>query len=99
LKPCGICDNCINQKTFEITKTEFDNIAAFILEAVKQRPVSIHNLIHDGRNINKQKLWKVINFLQAEQKASGIKRRQYLSRKLPDKMDKPIIDKIKKGPR
>jgi ATP-dependent DNA helicase RecQ len=68
LKPCGICDNCINQKTLEITKTEFDNIAAFILDAVKQRPVSIHKLIHDGRNINKQKLWKVINFLQAEQK-------------------------------
>ncbi|MEJ7672020.1 MAG: hypothetical protein WKF59_04780 [Chitinophagaceae bacterium] len=26
IKPCGICDNCINEKVLIISKTEFENI-------------------------------------------------------------------------
>ncbi|MEO6718827.1 MAG: RecQ family ATP-dependent DNA helicase, partial [Ferruginibacter sp.] len=68
VRPCGICDNCINKKSTEITKDEFDIIAAYIFEAVKLKPLPIGELLKDGRSFNKQKFWKVVNFLQGEQK-------------------------------
>jgi ATP-dependent DNA helicase RecQ len=68
IKPCGICDNCFSKKTVTITTTEFSEIASYIIDAVKQRPARINDLLHSQKKINKQKLWKVIDFLQAEQK-------------------------------
>ena len=75
LKPCGICDNCINQKALTISQEEFDRIAARITEAAAANS-TITQMLTGAGIIGKEKIWKVMNFLIAEEKisieASGI---------------------------
>jgi ATP-dependent DNA helicase RecQ len=68
VKPCGICDNCINQKSLVIDKEEFEKIAKFIATQLEPHPLSIVEVLKGASGLKKEKLWKVINFLQAEKK-------------------------------
>lgn len=66
LKPCGICDNCLRQKSITISKEEFETIHSFILDIVKKEPLPVKELLQKLNGIKKEKAWKVIEFIQAE---------------------------------
>jgi ATP-dependent DNA helicase RecQ len=69
VKPCGVCDNCINEKEIVISKTEFENIVAEI-KKFTDVPVSSNVLLKNINTFKKEKVWKVLNYLQAENKIS-----------------------------
>ncbi|CAN5709213.1 RecQ family ATP-dependent DNA helicase [soil metagenome] len=68
VQPCKICDNCISQTSLEINKEEFEIIVDYILKSVKDRSIAINKLMENVSRIKKEKLWKVINYLQSERK-------------------------------
>ena len=72
-KPCGICDNCINEKDLVLSKEEFETIAAGITDLIKANPLPAKLLEEKLIGIKKAKLWKVINFLQSENKLAVTK--------------------------
>jgi len=78
MKDCGICDNCLRKKTIMISKEEFDTIHQRILHLVKSEALQSRDLLNKLSDIKKEKAWKVIEFLQAENKieldAKGIVR-------------------------
>jgi ATP-dependent DNA helicase RecQ len=67
-KPCGICDNCINKKDQIISKEEFELISNKILSAVDSQPMPVKDIQVLLKAVKKDKLWKVLDFLQAEKK-------------------------------
>jgi len=67
-KPCGICDNCLSKKSGPMTKEEFDAIQLQITQWVKAESVPTQELIGRFSGIRREKLWEVINYLQAENK-------------------------------
>lgn len=68
IKSCGICDTCIKQKLTPLNNEEFTAIEKQIRQAVAEGPLTINNLILHIKQVNKSKLWQVIDFLQAEEK-------------------------------
>ncbi len=68
VKACGICDNCINQKDVVISKEEFELINRHIFNLIGQTTLPVKDLINQLKQYKKEKLWKVINYLQAEKK-------------------------------
>lgn len=68
IKACGICDNCINQKDVVITKEEFERINQHILNLVSQNHIPVKELINKSKQYKKEKLWKVMHYLQSEKK-------------------------------
>lgn len=70
IKPCGICDNCINEKNIVVTNTEFENIA-FTIKRLTEKEAQLPDFIFKNLPaIKKEKVWKVLNYLQAENKVS-----------------------------
>jgi len=70
IKPCGICDNCLRQKAVTISKEEFDDIIFRISNAIKAERLHTNDLLAKLTGIKKEKAWKVLDFLQAENKIS-----------------------------
>lgn len=68
VRSCGICDNCLRQKAVTLSKEEFETINHRILNTVKYEPLHSRDLLLKLNNIKKEKAWKVIEFLQAENK-------------------------------
>ncbi len=68
LKPCGICDNCLKQKATSLTKEEFETLHHRIINIVKYEPLHTRDLLQKLTGIKKEKAWKVLEFLQAENK-------------------------------
>jgi len=68
LTDCGICDNCLRQKAITLSKEEFETINDRIINSIKSQPVNTKELLQGLGGIKKEKAWKVINFLQAENK-------------------------------
>ncbi|HEY2722745.1 MAG TPA: helicase-related protein, partial [Chitinophagaceae bacterium] len=68
LKDCGICDNCLKQKSVQLTREEFELISNRIMDSMKNKPLHSKNLAQLFKGINREKTWKVINYLQAENK-------------------------------
>ena len=68
LKDCGVCDNCLRQKSIRLSREEFDNINNCIVKSVKEQSVHTRELLHRLKGIKKEKAWKVLSFLQAENK-------------------------------
>ena len=68
LKPCGICDNCLRQKAITLSKEEFETIHLKIQHIVQKQTIHIKELLSQLNGIKKEKAWKVIEFLQAENK-------------------------------
>jgi ATP-dependent DNA helicase RecQ len=65
---CGICDNCLRQKAVTLSKEEFESINHRILNTIKYEPLHTRNLLAKLNGVKKEKAWKVIEFLQAENK-------------------------------
>ncbi len=68
---CGVCDTCIARKKTELTADEFAAIDDAIRLQLKQRQLTAEQLITTCRPIQRDKLWQVLKFLQAEQKITA----------------------------
>ncbi|MBE7174373.1 MAG: RecQ family ATP-dependent DNA helicase [Williamsia sp.] len=68
IQPCGVCDNCLRQKKNHLSKEDFQLIEQRILTALHEQPLPSRELLLHLKGINKEKVWKVIEFLQAEKK-------------------------------
>jgi ATP-dependent DNA helicase RecQ len=65
---CGICDNCLRLKAVSLSKEEFESIHHSILNSLQHRSLRTKELLTALTGIKKEKAWKVIDFLQAENK-------------------------------
>lgn len=65
-KACGICDNCLEQKTIKLSNEEFDSIRYRVVNIIKYEPVSAVRLLAQLSGVGQKKAWKVIDYLQAE---------------------------------
>jgi ATP-dependent DNA helicase RecQ len=68
IKPCGICDNCLQQKKTELGAGEFSLIREFIEKILEAGPLKTSDVLLSLKNISEEKAWQVIEFLQAEKK-------------------------------
>jgi ATP-dependent DNA helicase RecQ len=68
LSACGICDNCLRLKSVALSREEFDTIHHRILNTIKYEPQPASELLSRLNGIKKEKAWKVIEYLQAENK-------------------------------
>lgn len=68
IKACGICDNCLRRKSVTLSKEEFDILHHRILNLVKYESMHGRELLSKLGNTKKENAWKVIEFLQAENK-------------------------------
>lgn len=65
---CGICDNCINEKMIHISPEEFDIVRQRIFAVIEKKIVNSTEILHSLKDINKEKVWKLLDYLQAEKK-------------------------------
>jgi ATP-dependent DNA helicase RecQ len=68
MNKCGICDNCLRSNAISLTKEEFENIHNSIVSKLQYGSLRAKELITSLNGIKKEKAWKVIDFLQAENK-------------------------------
>ncbi len=68
IRSCGICDNCLRQKATRLSKEEFDALHHRIINMVKYEPLPARELLLKLTGVRKEKAWKVLEFLQAEDK-------------------------------
>jgi ATP-dependent DNA helicase RecQ len=68
MKRCGACDNCIQQKSVQLTSEEFLSISDKITEHVTGTGIDVKELLNQLKGIRKEKVWKVLDYLQAERK-------------------------------
>ncbi len=68
IKACGICDNCLRQKTLPLSKEEFERIHQRIINLIGVEPLHTKDLLFKLQGIKKEKAWRVLEFLQAENK-------------------------------
>jgi ATP-dependent DNA helicase RecQ len=68
IRACGVCDNCLKQKATPLTKEEFDGLHHRIIHIVRNEPLYTKDLLLKLNGVKKEKAWKVIEFLQAENK-------------------------------
>ena len=66
IQACGICDNCINNKTNILTDEEFKMIADNVLKVLRTGSVPVAILEKKLKGHTKANLWKVINFMRSE---------------------------------
>ncbi len=68
LHNCKVCDNCLRQKKVHIDEKEFEKISSRIQTVLAPQPLPSKELLDQLGTIKKEKAWKVIEFLQAENK-------------------------------
>ena len=68
LHNCKVCDNCLRQKKVHIDEKEFEKISNRIQTVLAPQPLPSKELMDQLGAIKKEKAWKVIEFLQAENK-------------------------------
>src|SRR4029078_7718143 len=68
IENCGICDNCIREKAVFLSVAEFENISSRIFEMTKTVTIPANDILSELKGIKKEKIWKVIDYLQAERK-------------------------------
>lgn len=73
IKACGICDNCINEKAVQISAEEFSSINNQINGLLEKGHSNIDLILAGMSGIKKDKTWKVINYLLAEEKIKADK--------------------------
>ncbi|NOT51994.1 MAG: RecQ family ATP-dependent DNA helicase [Chitinophagaceae bacterium] len=66
VKDCGICDNCLRQKATSLSKEEFETLHHRIINIIKYESLHTKDLLLKLNGIKKEKAWKVLEFLQAE---------------------------------
>ncbi|WP_246113298.1 RecQ family ATP-dependent DNA helicase [Segetibacter aerophilus] len=67
MKKCGSCDVCLQQKSLQLSTEEFGTISNKILEIVNSA-TEVEHLLKQLNGIKKDKVWKVLDYLQEERK-------------------------------
>lgn len=70
MKSCGVCDNCLQQKNIHLSAQEFTQISEIILLNINENATEIKILLNRLNKFKKDKVWKVLNYLQSEGKVS-----------------------------
>ena len=65
---CHICDNCISNESPELSPSEFELISGQVFTLIKEKPMTMEELLRLLTGIKKEKAWNVVSFLQAERK-------------------------------
>jgi ATP-dependent DNA helicase RecQ len=68
IKKCGVCDNCLRQKALVINKVDFKLISDLIYSLLSAQPLPTKDLLLEMSGVKKEKAWKVIDLLHAENK-------------------------------
>ncbi len=68
IKSCNNCDNCINSISHKTSDKEFETIALQIMKDLKVQSMDSKKIETIYKDYNATSLWKVIHFLQAEEK-------------------------------
>ena len=68
IKPCGTCDHCLRRKSISLSQEEFETISKQVLDLAEPGPIPANELLQKMGSHSKEKAWKVIEFLQAENK-------------------------------
>jgi len=68
IRACGICDNCLKKKSTSLKADELEKIYNRIKSVLHSRVLPVKDLLHQLDGIKKEKAWKAIEFLQAENK-------------------------------
>lgn len=66
IQPCGICDNCIQNKPDVISEDVFNNIREMIMATLSKGGLNLMKLEQHCRMYKKSHVLKVVQFLQAE---------------------------------
>ena len=66
MKRCGICDNCLQQKNLDLSAKEFTHLSKSILHHLNEDATEIQILLSKLNGFKKDKIWKVLDYLQAE---------------------------------
>ena len=66
-KACGICDNCLNNQQTAMSAEEFASIQQKIIALFNGQSISTEEIFRQLNTVRKEKVWKVLEFLQAEQ--------------------------------
>ena len=69
---CGVCDNCLQQKSLHIGEEEFANITHHLLKQIPAHGININHLKLASAGIHRNKFWKVLNYLQQERKVKSV---------------------------
>ena len=67
LGDCGICDNCLKAKRKPLDAEEFNMLRGKILQLLRLEPQPLTLLANRFPQVNKEKLWSVVDRLQSEQ--------------------------------
>lgn len=74
LQSCGICDNCINnRRPSEVPEKTFTLISQDILSYLDKKSLDVQEVDATFKTYPKEYLWKVIDYLQAEEMISSDK--------------------------
>ncbi len=68
VKPCGICDNCLKLKSTSLSGEEFEMLHHRIMNIIKYEELDSAQLMQKLNGVRKEKAWKVLEFLQSENK-------------------------------
>ncbi len=68
VKECESCDNCLRQKNVTLSAEEFERIEKRILNIVEANIITIKEILPLFKTTKKVKFWKVLQFLQDENK-------------------------------
>ena len=68
IRPCGVCDNCRRKKDSTIGREEFDAILHRMLNMVKYEAMEPAILFSRMNDVEEEKSWKILEFLQKENK-------------------------------
>ncbi len=61
-KPCGVCDNCLQQKRKPIEMNEFEEMKEAILHRIPNEGIEIQVILQLNK-YSKEKFWQVLEFL------------------------------------
>lgn len=70
IKNCNCCDNCLRKKNIEMSAKEFEMIFNKINLFLSNNNIQLKELLTHLKEIKKDKIWKVLSFMQDEQKIS-----------------------------
>ncbi len=68
INTCGICDNCLKQKRSALSNEEFTRIHQRIVDFIGDDLIEVNTLVEHLQDFRKEKAWKVIEFMQTEDK-------------------------------
>lgn len=70
IRPCGICDVCLEKKRNDLSKEEFEKIHALLFDVIASGPMRVRDILNHMNHISKEKLMSAIRFLQSENRIS-----------------------------